>query len=57
MMNFTPVKIPLNHKTRLSNAYQLKVNNFMTERYGRKSKVNKCTLDWKNLQKGIKQNF
>ena len=29
----------------------------MTERYGRKSIVNKCTLDWKNLQKGIKQNF
>ena len=38
-------KLPLNHTTRSSSSYQLKVNNFKTERYGRKSTVNKCTLD------------
>ena len=37
--------------------YQLKVNSFKTERYGRKSIGNKCTLDWNNLQKILKQNF
>ena len=38
-------KLPLNHTTRSPSSYQLKVNNFKTERYGRKSIVNKCTLD------------
>ena len=50
-------KLPLNHTTRSSSTYQLKVNSFKTERYGRKSIVNKCTLDWNNLQKISKQNF
>ena len=54
---FHPSKLPLNHTTRSSSTYQLKVNNFITERYGRKSIVNKCTLDWNNLQKILKQNF
>ena len=54
---FHPSKLPLNHTTRSSSTYQLKVNNFKTERYGRKSIVNKCTLDWNNLQKIFKQNF
>ena len=38
---FLPSKLPLNHTTRSSSTYQLKVNNFKTERYGRKSTVNK----------------
>ena len=42
---FHPSKLPLNHTTRSSSTYQLKVNNFKTERYGRKSIVKKCTLD------------
>ena len=54
---FHPSKLPLNHTTRSSSTYQLKVNNFKTERYGRKSILNKCTLDWNNLQKMLKQNF
>ena len=54
---FHPYKLPLNHTTRSSFTYQLKVNNFKTKRYGRKSIVNKCTLDWNNLQKILKQNF
>ena len=54
---FHPSKVPLNHTTRSSSIYQPKVNNFKTERYGRKSIVNKCTLDWNNLQKILKQNF
>ena len=54
---FHPSKLPLNHTTRSSSTYQLKVNNFKTERYGGKSIVNKCTLDWNNLQKILKQNF
>ena len=54
---FYPSNVPLNHTTRSSSTYQLKVNNFKTERYGRKSIVNKCTLDWNNLQKILKQNF
>ena len=54
---FHPFRVPLNHTTRSSFTYQLKVNNFKTERYGRKSIVNKCTLDWNNLQKILKQNF
>ena len=41
---FDPSKLPLNH-TRSSSSYQLKVNNFKTERYGHKSIVNKCTID------------
>ena len=53
---FYPSKVPLNHTTISSSIYQLKVNNFKTERYGRKSIVNKCTSDRNNLQK-IKQNF
>ena len=52
-----PSKVPLNHTTRSSSTYQLKVNNFKTERYGRKSIVNKCTLDWNKLQKILEQNF
>ena len=47
---FHPSKLSLNHTTRSSSAYQVKVNNFKTERYGRKSIMNKCTLDWNNLQ-------
>ena len=54
---FYPSKVPLNHTTRSSSTYQLKVNNFKTERYGRKSIVNKFTSDWNNLQKILKQNF
>ena len=46
---FRPSKSPLNHTTRLLSTYQLKGNNFKTERYGHKSIVNKCTLDWNNL--------
>ena len=41
---FHPSKLPLNHTTR-SFTHQRKVNNFNTERYGRKSTVNKCTID------------
>ena len=48
---FHPSKLPLNHTTRSSSTYQLKVNNFKTERYDRKSTVNKCTLDCNNLKK------
>ena len=48
---FNPSKLPLNYTTRSSSTYQLKVNNFKTERYGCKSIVNKCTLDWYNLKK------
>ena len=48
---FLSSKLPLNSKTRSSSTYQIKVNNFKTEKYGRKSIVRKCTLDWKNLQK------
>ena len=48
---FHPSKLPLNHTTRLSSTYQLEVNNFKTERYDYKSIVNKCILDWNNLQK------
>ena len=54
---FHPSKVPLNHTTRSSSTYQLEVNNFKTERYGCKLIVNKCTLDWNNLQKILKQNF
>ena len=54
---FHPSKVPLNHTKRSSSTYQLKVNNFKTERYGRKLIVNKCTLDWNNLQKILKRNF
>ena len=54
---FHPSKVPLNRTTRSSSTYQLKVNNFKTERYGRKLTVNKYTLDWNNLQKILKQNF
>ena len=54
---FHPSKLPLNHTTRSSSTYQLKVNNFKTERYGNNSIVNKCKLDWNNLQKILKQNF
>ena len=50
-------KLPLNHTTRSSSTYQLKVSNFKTGRYGRKSIVNKFTLDWNNLQKILNQNF
>ena len=50
-------KLQLNHTKRSSSTYQLKVNNFKTERYGRKSIVNKYTLDCNNLQKILKQNF
>ena len=31
---FHSSKLPLNHTTRSSSIYQLKVNNFKTERYG-----------------------
>ena len=51
---FHPSKLPLNHTTRSSSTYQLKGNNFKTEKYGRKSIVNKCTLDWNNLLKILK---
>ena len=54
---FHPSKVPLNHTKRSSSTYQLKVNNFKTERYSRKLIVNKCTLDWNNLQKVLKRNF
>ena len=55
---FHPSKLPLNHTTRYNvSTYQLKVNNFKTERYGRKSIENKSTLDWNNLQKILKQNL
>ena len=42
---FHSSKVPLNHTTRPSSIYQLKVKNFKTERYGHKSIVNKCILD------------
>ena len=45
---FYSSKLSLNH-TRSSSTYQLKVNNFKIERYGRKSIVKKCTLPWNNL--------
>ena len=51
---FHPSKLPPNHITRSSSRYQLKIKNFKTERYGRKSIMNECTLDWNNLQKNIK---
>ena len=53
---FHPSKLPLNHTTRSSSTYQLKVNNFKIETYGHKinTLVNKCTLDWNNLQKILK---
>ena len=54
---FHPSELPLNHTTRSSSSHQLKVKTFKTERYGRKSIMNKCTLDWNNLQKILKQNF
>ena len=47
---FYPSRLPLYHTTRSSSTYKLKGNNFKTERYGRKPIVNKCTLDWNNLQ-------
>ena len=47
---FHPSKLPLNH-TRSSSAYKLEVNNFMTERYGSKSIVNKCTFGTISKQK------
>ena len=50
-------KLPLYHTTRSLSIYQLKVNNFKTKRYCCKLIVNKCTLDWSNLQKILKQNF
>ena len=53
---FYPSKVPLNHIARSSSTYQRKVNNFKTERHGHKLIVNKCTLDWNNLQKILKQN-
>ena len=34
---FHPSKLPLNHTIRSSSTYQLKVNNFNTERFGHKS--------------------
>ena len=51
---FHASKLSLNHTTRSSSTYQLKKKNFKTERYGHKSMVNKCTLDWNNLQKILK---
>ena len=54
---FHPSKLPLYHTTRSLSIYQLKVNNFKTKRYCHKLIVNKCTLDWSNLQKILKQNF
>ena len=54
---FHPSKLPLDHTTRSSSTYQLKINNFKTERYGRKSILNICTLDRNNLQKIIKKSF
>ena len=54
---FHPSKLSLKHTARSSSTYQLNVNNFKTERYDRKSITNKCTLDWNNLQKILKQNF
>ena len=38
---FHPSTLPMNHTTRSSPTYQLKANNFKTERYGCKSIVNK----------------
>ena len=40
-----------------ASTYQLQVNSFKTERYGRESIVNKCTVDWNYLQKILKQDF
>ena len=40
---FHPSKLPLNH-TKSSSTYQLKVNNFKTERYSGKPVVNKYTI-------------
>ena len=54
---FHPSKLSLKHTARSSFTYQLNVNNFKTERYDRKSIMNKCTLDWNNLQKILKQTF
>ena len=48
---FHPPKLSLNHKIRSWSTYQLKVNNFKTERYGPKLIVNKWSLEWNNLQK------
>ena len=51
---FHPSKLPLNHTTRSSSTYQLKVNNFKAESYGRKSVVNKCTFRLEQPPKNIK---
>ena len=44
---FHPSKLPLNHTTRSSSTYGLKVNNFKTERYGRKSIVKRLKMKCK----------
>ena len=54
---FHPSKLPLNCKTRSLSTYQLKINNFKTERYSHKSIVNKYTLDWKNYQNIFEKKF
>ena len=54
---FHPSKLPLKHTTRSTSTHQLEANDFKAERYGSKSIVNKCTLDWDNLEKILKQNF
>ena len=48
---FHPSKLPLNHTTRSASTYQLKVNNFKTERYDHKSIMSKCTLVWTTSKK------
>ena len=48
---FRSSKLRLNSKTRSSRTYQLKVNNFKTERYGCKSIVRKFTLNRKTSKK------
>ena len=48
---FRSSKLRLNSKTRSSTTYQLKVNNFKTERYGCKSIVRKFTLNRKTSKK------
>ena len=54
---FHPSKLPLKYTTRSTSSHQLEANDFKAERYGSKSIVSKCTLDWDNLEKMLKQNF
>ena len=43
---FHPSKLLLNHTARSTSTCQLEANKLKRERYGRKSIVNKCTVNW-----------